>query len=239
MELNRTIIQILKRLKELDNENINKHLLVNEGSTTFKINQSEFLKINENNLLMNGKNIEEKILVKKPKNLNKINQFNQFIDEISDSIVRLNHIGINYSCRNIKDELKEYKKLIDKSNYKIYEEDSGNKNQRWFFIADLSNWQYPMFEIVLKETKTNSVNTWVPHFQIDIDTKLDFETLRKIANSKFKNEFFEWKLDIPNHGIVLAMGFISNIKGTKICLGVGTNLRDTKYQHSLNNLKEV
>ncbi len=78
---------------------------------------------------------------------------------------------------------------------------------------------------------------WAPHFQIDLDTSLSFNELEKITDDSLGSRFFKWKLNIPNYGIVLGMGILGKIGNTKICLGLGTDIRDTKYQREM--LKEV
>ena len=91
---------------------------------------------------------------------------------------------------------------------------------------------------MLTEGEDSLSTDWIPHFQIDIDTNQSIEELKK-ATAKYLNpNFFGWELDIPNHGVVLAMGQLGNIYGSKIYLGVGTNLRETE-NHRKNILVEV
>ena len=55
----------------------------------------------------------------------------------------------------------------------------------------------------------------------------------------FGSDFIQWKLDIPNYGVVLEMGMLGSVRGTKIYLGVSTNLRNTKYLSRIYFLLEV
>lgn len=124
------------------------------------------------------------------------------------------------------------------TDFKLLEEKSTVKNQRWFFLGNLNSWEYPLLEIVLTESKEELTNDWVPHFQIDIDTNHSFDKLSSLTTKYLSTDFISWELDIPNYGIVLTMGSLGSINGTKIYLGLGTNLRDTKM-HRNELLTEV
>ncbi len=62
--------------------------------------------------------------------------------------------------------------------------------------------------------------------------------MKKATTKYLKPNFFDFELNIPNHGVVLAMGQLGNINGTKIYLGIGTNLRGTEY-HRKNFFNEI
>ena len=53
----------------------------------------------------------------------------------------------------------------------------------------------------------------LPHFQIDIDTKLTTNEIEFLTKKYLKDGFINWKLNIPNFGIVLEMGELGNISG--------------------------
>jgi hypothetical protein len=118
----------------------------------------------------------------------------------------------------------------------LFEEKSGSKISKWLFIGDTENWENPLFELVLNSKITPSLKAWIPHFQIDLDTNLSTEELETLVQKHFGYKFFSWKLNIPNYGVVLAMGMLEEINGMKVYLGLGTNLRNTKY-HRENILK--
>ena len=65
---------------------------------------------------------------------------------------------------------------------------------------------------------------------MDFDVSAD--VLERHAEEAFGVGFAKWKLDIPEVGVVLMMGSIGSINGTKIQLGLGTNLRDPKLHRS-------
>jgi len=144
----------------------------------------------------------------------------------------------SYACPNINKELDYFKKFLIGTDFKLYEEKSDNPAQRWFFIGNLENWEHPLFELVMTEHKKSITTEWIPHFQIDIDSTQSINELKKLTDKYLKPDFFSWELNIPNCGVVLAMGQLGNISGTKIYLGIGTNRRDTEY-HRKNILIEI
>lgn len=205
-----------------------------------QVNKYLELEINDQGLLLHKQDITDKLLAKSDdfnKEL-KTEGLNKFIQTIGKSFLRLNHLGISYACNNFDSEILFYKNLLMNSNFSLYEEPSGDANSKWLFIGDISDWQSPLFEIVLTKNIKELENIWRPHFQIDIDTNLKQDNLESYLIDCFGKDFIQWKLDIPNNGVVLEMGMLGSVSGTKIYLGVGTNLRNTKY-HREEILKKV
>lgn len=167
-----------------------------------------------------------------------LDTFATFINKLSPSIVRLNHLGIGFKTKDINNEITKIKGLISKSqDLHIYEENSGIPNQKWFFIGNKENWEKPMFEIVVaKSARTHDY--WNPHFQIDLDTNLSIEKIKHISDERIRPEFIAWELDVPAVGVVCGMGVLGDVGGTKIAISFGTNKRDTKYFRE-HILKEV
>lgn len=128
--------------------------------------------------------------------------------------------------------------MVSKRGLGLYEEPSGDQNTRWIFIGDTLDWQAQLFEIVLTKERVNSENEWRPHFQIDVDTNLDEISLDKLLIKHFGTRFIKWKMTIPSYGTVLCMGMLGSVEGTKIYLGIGTSLRNTKY-HRQQILKRI
>ena len=242
MKLNDSLIEVLKFLDNAGEENISRHLFLNKNSAALIVNQSKLLEINSTSIILNGKkNIESKILTKGDKlekNSLKTDLLYSFIKKAQSLPIRLNHLGVNYFCKNVEKELGEYGQAVRKSKFKIYEEELKDLAERCFFIGDTLRWEAPLFEVTLLENKSYSSDYWRPHFQIDLDTNLDFETLRKTAKTHFGPDFFKYTINIPNHGIVFGIGRLGSVQGVKICLGVGTRLRITEY-HRKVLLKEV
>jgi hypothetical protein len=235
MSPNNYILQVLRCFASVDNPTISKQLSGIRGLVRLKLDSNSFIEINESSISINNQNIEEKILCpdKPVLDIVDINNVINFISDIANDITGLNHLGISYSCENIEKELIFYKKLISGTSLKLFEEKSDSKFNRWFFIGNFGNDNNPLFEIVLTESPTSVYNDWIPHFQIDFNTALDYKTIVNKTEFLLAQGFIKWKLDIPNYGIVLSMGFLGNINGTKITLGIGTNLRGKQ------TLKEV
>lgn len=233
MKLNQAIIKYISMLTNGVNK-ADRFLSISQKSAILQIGSNPLVKINEESILLLGKeDISQRIFPASQIDASLHTDFNQlkvFCSYIN--VMRLNHLGISYSCSDINKELNYLKKLSSGSDFKLYEEKSGMTNQRWFFFGNLKSWEYPLFEIVLTENKSHLRNEWIPHFQIDIDTAQSFEELESLTTKYLNADFFGWKLDIPNYGIVLAMGKLGNINGTKIYLGMGTKLRDTKFHRN-------
>jgi hypothetical protein len=220
-------------LKDLHNKEVDKFLSKSPSSTILHVNSVTISEINKKSIILFGEDFTKKIIpVKNTQSsyLISIDRIKTFFSKIKDSLVRLNHLGISYSCSSIVNEIAGIKKLLQGTNFKLYEEPADLLSQRWFFIGNFKNWKYPLFELVMTESNVTLCTKKLPHFQIDIDTKLTTNEIEFLTKKYLKDGFINWKLNIPNFGIVLEMGELGNISGVKICLGLGTNLRSTKHQ---------
>jgi hypothetical protein len=242
MKILKEIIEILSELKSLQNVQVDKFLFQeNSDSFGLSIANETLVEIKEKSILVVGNDVTKKVFSILSSNSSDVienNQIKIFFADLKDSLIRINHLGISYSCVNIEKEIVEIKKSLFGTSFKLYEEPNDSTNQRWFFVGNLENWENPLFEIVLTESEAKFCTKWIPHFQIDLDTNLSIKELESLTDKYFKNNFFDWKLDIPNYGVVMAMGELSNINGTKIFLGLGTNIRGTK-KHREEILKLV
>jgi hypothetical protein len=187
----------------------------------------EFVAIAKNSLLLNGHNLLDKIYSPDEKSESYLLDYQPFFQKISDSIMNLDHIGISYSCLDIAKEINFYKDILEDSPFELKEEINPDGDSRWFFARSKEDEDAPLFEIVLRESKEEVVSVWVPHFQIDLNTALPIEELRKLTNEYLASDFIKWEMDIQGKGVVLAMGFLGQVGKTKICLGLGTNIRTT------------
>ncbi len=233
--LNTKIIELLEILKKVPT--IENSISIENDA----LNIVNFISVDTHSLKVNDVDLESKIISTSPDVLKEnvqIENLDLFINQISRQILRLNHVGISYWCKSIEEEIAFYKEILKDSQLELYEEESGNKSNRWFFIGNKSNWENPLFEIVLNQSKTEYVDEWIPHFHIDIDTILDYSEIKSITNSIFGEGFITWNIDVPHYGVVLGMGSLGSVNGTKIYLGLGTKLRDTKYHRevSLNQI---
>jgi hypothetical protein len=160
-----------------------------------------------------------------------------FLEEIQPSFIRLNHVGISYFCKNPEEEIVVYKEALKATRLNIYQEQSESKYEKWYFIGNTTNYETPLCEIVLNSATNDWYKDWLPALQIDIDTKLSMKELERISEKYFGPNFWKWKLDIPDYGVVLAMAIVGEIDGVKLTFGVGTNLRNIKlHRESMQKL---
>lgn len=111
----------------------------------------------------------------------------------------------------------------------LYEEPS-NDLGLWLFIGDTSNWENPLFELVpVEDTSDKWVDYWLPHVQIDLDTKLDAKSIEKLSKEHFGNDILPYQVTVID-GIVYAVRLrLGVIDGVNINLDLGTSNRNTKY----------
>ena len=240
MDLNSTILKILSYVHEFGNLEVKKYLTVTKDEAIIKSSRSTLVKIDQASIMLPGSyNAEDHILIEKKEKKNTVllNKLRVFLKELSPSIIRLNHIGIGYTCKDPKIESKKYCETVVKSNFKLYEEQSINEFVKWYFIADLSDCEPPIFEIVLTKSKKLFLDDWNPHFHIDIDTNLSPDELKELVKSVFGTEF-DWVFDTPDWGFVMGMKLLGSVGGTKIWIGVSTKIRNVKY-HRENLLKDI
>jgi hypothetical protein len=201
------------------------------------IKNTRLYKISKNKIIVDGIDFNDKIFLNDKNDLDiDIRKLNLFIKKLN--VTRLNHLGVSYSVKNLKAEIKNIKSNLNK--YELYQEPNGTNKILWGFIGSKNIKDKkinPLFEVVLTETKSTKPTGWRPHFQIDYDTKKSYEEIVNISNEIFGKNILTWKLDIKDYGIVLAMGKIGSIGDVKIYLGIGTNLRNTT--HHRKHLQKV
>jgi len=242
MEINTKLFQALSLLSE--NLPAGSPLVFNKDTVSLTAGPRELIKITSSKMLLFGSyNLEPKIIDSEttfPKPFPvQVGKFGSFIKEIAKSGIRLNHLGIRYFCGQPDKELEWYKQLTAQTGFHVYKEGSSEEKDRWYFLGDKTGWRNPLFEIILTRKRPSGPYEWTPHFQIDIDTHLNGDELKEIANRCLWSDFYKWQLDDAEaEGTVLLMGMIGVASGTKVCLGIGTKLRDTKY-HREYLLKEI
>ncbi len=237
MQLNESIITLLHFLSQHEGEET-KYLKTNTKQATILSGGEQLVQINNNSILLFDKyNLQDKInTTQQMMGTVNLENIEHFFESISESIIRLNHVGISYACKNFDKEIKQYLKIL-KPGKTMFKEESENSDNKWFFIGDKTNWQDPLFEIVLNNPENHFLKSWIPHFQIDIDTLLEAEQIEN-ALKQTTGRGFDWKMDIQNIGVPLGMQILGSINGTKICLGLGTRKREFEY-HRKNMLKPV
>lgn len=242
MEINSKLFSVLSLLSE--NLPSGSPLVFNKDTISLITGSRELIRITSGKILLFGSyDLEPKIInsgttLPKPFPV-QVGKSGSFIKEIAKSGIRLNHLGIRYFCGQPDEELKWYKQLAAQTDFHVYQEESSEEKDRWYFLGDKTDWRTPLFEIILTSKRPSGPYEWTPHFQIDIDTHLNGNELKEIANRCLWPDFYKWQLDDAGaEGTVLFMGMIGVASGTKVCLGIGTKLRDAEY-HREHLLKEV
>lgn len=233
MKLNYSILDVLKTLSNL--KRIKKNLSFKAGSAILKSGGVPLVKIDSKSIWVNDIDIEKHILTPKKSSdkLSRLKNFNSFIEEIGGSIIRINHFGVSYFCKSVRVEIQKYRRAIAGTHFRIYEEDSGDPKDRWFFIGDASNFEEPLFEICLSEEGPGKKYSFWPYFQIDLDMGLSIEEIEELTTKHFGSDFLELKFDEPGIGTVLATGKLAIINGTNFALAIGTKTRDIKYHRKV------
>lgn len=214
-----------------------KYLAFGNKTLTASVHGKSLFLISEDGIFLNGKNVLEKICEADDGESDTLQKYEKFIKNISQYGSRLNHVGIQYSCVSIEKEILWYKENVVDEDFSLFEEKSDDDCIRWFYLGNRTDWSSPLFEIVLRESKTRVVTDWVPHFQIDVDTDLREEEIKKIAVLSGLSNFIQWELSFPEIGTVLVMGPLGKIGRTSLCLGLGTKGRNVQMHR--NELKMV
>jgi len=239
MEVLLYIIKILKDFEFLGVGEVNKYLRVENSKAFINIKSKTLVEINyEDIILIDSVGYKNKLRARASRESAEIDlrKLNNFFNGIKNNIVRLNHVGISYFSDDFNLEVDNIKKEFKNSDFGLFYEESGNFDQKWYFIKSKYVWQAPMFEIVLNNSKMEIYKDWVPHFQIDIDTNFSFNELEKKCK-EFRYEF-GWILNVKGFGKLLGMMVLGSIKGVNICLGLGANNRDVEW-HRKNVLKPI
>lgn len=238
--LNRTILNVLKSVDtQLHARNDKSPLRITSNAITLQNGATALATISPSDILVAGDDFQDKIVSSELADSNSLlgEKFTNFLDVVSSRIVRLNHLGLSYFCKDINQEVTRLKALAEQSGIPLYKEPSTDTAQSWLFLGDVNNWEEPLFEFVLNEGTAAALNR-KPHFQIDIDTSLSLDEIRTLTDQHLREGFLHWQLDIPNFGTVLTMGTLGEVNGTEIALGIGTNKRGTEY-HRKNELELV
>lgn len=196
--------------------------------------------VTNNDVVVVGKSFQDKLVSGQSTEATPdINQrLDNFLNGISNSLVRLNHVGINYFCDDMQQETQFLRSLAKTTATPLFEEQSSEPEERWLFLGNTADWQSPLVEIVLSEENKRQEMLWKPQFQIDVDTTLSIEEIKTLTNKHLGKGFVVWQLDVPDHGTVLAMGHLGKVGDANISLGIGTDKRETEY-HRKNELKPL
>lgn len=215
--------KLLRTLKTIiDILSANKNILFN-NSDLFQISSSKInTPIGDPLTLFKQKSkIEDKII-----DLGKLKNLIVHISA-SDSIVRLNHIGFGYIVDDKKLERTRLIKLITKTNHHLYEEES-NDFGLWLFMGNTEKWEEPLVEFVPVEKSNDNYDKYLPHIQIDIDTKYDSDEIDELIKRYFGKKIISYHIAVINKITYIVRVKLGIMDGVNIFLDLATNSRNVK-----------
>ncbi len=153
------------------------------------------------------------------------------------SIGHLNHIGFCYKTASNKQEKSRLVTLTKKTKFHLYEEPSIDDGL-WLFLGNADQWEKPMIELIpVEKTNDKRKEFWLPHVQIDIDTKLSAEEITSLVQSIYGNSLEPHSIIIA--GITYIVRFrLGVIDGINIFLDLATKARNVEY-HRKNILVKL
>ncbi len=201
----------------------NKYLKFSDTEILVSKNDFCYLKITASEINLFGIDVFSKLKNDNKSNRDSFDSYFEFISRIKNNNIRLNHLGFGYRINNLEAELNNFRNHLWNDFELVEEESYDAENNRWFFIKHKIDQSAPKIELVFY--LTDKYKEYYPQFQLDIDTNLSFESIKKTTDKLFGKDFFFWKYDVPDYGIVMAMGTIGQINRVNILVGIGTNLR--------------
>ncbi|MFH0942785.1 MAG: hypothetical protein V1810_01285 [Candidatus Beckwithbacteria bacterium] len=172
------------------------------------------------------------LLIKHKSNLSNMpidfNKLKKLTDKLSSSIIRLNHVGFCYKTfSNIQEKLRLIK-LAKKTKIHLYEEPS-NDDGLWLFLGNTDQWEKPMIEMVpIEKTNDKWKEYWLPHVQIDLDTKLSAQEVISLVKLIYGNSFKPHFIVI-NGVTYIVRCWLGVIDGVNIFLDLATKARNVEY----------
>lgn len=156
---------------------------------------------------------------------------------LNNSLIRLNHIGFCYKVESQEAEKQKLSELTVKSKFHLYQEES-NDYGLWLFLGNTSDWHDPMIELLpVEKTSDKWVDYWLPHIQIDLDTRLTSNELENVIKLAYEDRIKPFPIVINGTTYILRsrLGITS---GVNIFLDLTTNARKVQY-HRQNILKLI
>lgn len=224
-----SIFKLLYKYQELFSKN--NYFKITESEILINNNNFNYLTINDLEIKLFGIDISSKLINSGKKDWSNFDQYFKFITTIKNSIIKLNHLGFGYQIDSLEGELTNYKNHLTNDFELVEEQSDDEENNRWYFVKHKIDRSVPKIELIFY--LTHKYKEYCPQFQLDIDTDLSYESIKKITDEFLGKNFFTWKYNVPGYGIVMAMGKIGQINGVNILVGIGTNLRK---QQSFKNL---
>ena len=224
------LLELLELLSAHDD-----HIKIDSDRVSLINNGIQLCSIERTKIKVLGSDVSGKLIPFRKSDISKqidLIKFKEFIDKLGSRFLGINHFGINYCCLDVKPEVNEFAKLVAKyKDLDLYSEVSGSDKDKWIYVSNFGKPEEPIFELVLNERKKPIVSSWSPHFQIDIDTSLNYKELLSLLKIFFPKDFLKWEMEVDGYGIPLVMGRLATLNGFKIYLGIGTSLRGSRKWH--------
>ncbi|MCR4264283.1 MAG: hypothetical protein NUV98_06215, partial [Candidatus Roizmanbacteria bacterium] len=210
------IIEILKFIpagKTLETKDNNTILSLSDGRTLLRISSShiEIPKIpSANHLFDNRSPLQDEFVP--------TDQIKKLLGYLlsHNLFQRLNHVGICYQTKSVKDEKERILQEARNAQVHVYEENS-NDGQTWLFVGDIANWDDPLVEIVLvQNTDDKWKDYWLPHFQIDIDTFLNGDEIEALLLKIFEGKVKPYRLFETDKFICVVRARLGILSGINI-----------------------
>lgn len=211
---------------------MNKNLLF-ENSDLFKISSSKITTpVGDPLTLFKQKSRAKDEII----DLDLLKDFVNYISA-SDSIIRLNHIGFGYLVDDKQLEKQRLIKSVQKTNLYLYEEES-NDFGLWLFMGNIGKWQNPLIEFVPVQKSNENYDEYLPHIQIDIDTKYSSVQIDDLIAKYFNDKVKSYHIAVIDGITYIIRLKIGSIDGVNIFLDLATNSRNVK-KHREEFLKKI
>jgi hypothetical protein len=128
-------------------------------------------------------------------------------------------------------------KLVQKTSFHLYEEES-NDFGLWLFMGNINNWQNFLVEFVPVNKSQEIYDEFLPHIQIDVDTKLNASEIENLIKKYFGGEVKPYRIAVINGITYIVRLELGILDGVNIFLDLATNSRNVKY-HRENFLKKI
>jgi len=220
-------------IKSPDETNI--EVTINDGRSLLSITDSNItfpIVSLQEGLFSNRSNLKDTFVPQK-----QIENLFEYLSS-NDYFTRLNHVGICYAVKSIDDEKKRLMEEVKGTRWHLYEEASSDEST-WLFIGDKTHWQDPLLELVLVEsTQDKWKNYWLPHIQIDVDTFLHGDEIKKLIIDTFDGKVQPYPLFETDTFVVIYRARLGVVSGVNINLDLGFEGRMPRH-HRMNMLKQL
>jgi hypothetical protein len=153
------------------------------------------------------------------------------------AIVRLNHVGFGYKVPSQDEERQRLVRRVHETDLHLYEEPS-NDFGLWLFAGNTVKWEQPLVEFVPVAESQPDTDPFLPHVQIDIDTKLSADEIEQILLKVCEDKITSYRVAVIDGITYIVRNRLGVIDGVNIFLDLATNARNVQY-HRRHILKQI